>query len=60
MSYYVVINATEAYSAVNILSESSKGKANFYVLDAFKGFKPKKKENVQYAELALLIISSQK
>ena len=34
LNYYVVNTDQEAYQAVNILSDSSKGKANFFLLDA--------------------------
>ncbi len=34
LNYYVVDTEKEAYQAVNILSDSSKGKANFFVLDS--------------------------
>lgn len=33
MNYYVVENVANAYSAVSLLKESAKGKANFFVLD---------------------------
>lgn len=35
MNYYVVDTERQAFEAVNILSDASKGKANFFVLDAF-------------------------
>ncbi len=41
MSYYVVDDYVHAYQAVNLLSESSKGRANFFVLSSF--------DNVNYA-----------
>lgn len=33
MNYYIVENSQEAVSAISVLSEASKGKANFFVLD---------------------------
>ncbi|MCB0497631.1 MAG: chromosome segregation protein SMC [Cyclobacteriaceae bacterium] len=38
LNYYVVDTYDDAYKAVNLLSDASKGKANFFVLEAFKGF----------------------
>jgi chromosome segregation protein len=38
LNYYVVQTVDEAYSAIKLLNQSQKGKANFFVLDAFKGY----------------------
>lgn len=38
MNYYIVDTERQAFEAVNILSDASKGKANFFVLDAFDHF----------------------
>ena len=40
MNYYVVQNESEAYRAVNLLSEASKGRAHFFILEAFDDFIP--------------------
>jgi chromosome segregation protein len=40
MNHYVVESEAEAYRAVNLLSDSSKGKANFFILDSFEKFSP--------------------
>ena len=40
LNYYIVENEADAYEAINILSDAAKGKAHFFILDAFKGFKP--------------------
>lgn len=40
LNYYVVDSYDEALNAVNLLSDASKGKANFFVLEAFRGFTP--------------------
>lgn len=40
MNYYIVDTERQAFEAVNILSDASKGKANFFVLDAFDKFSP--------------------
>ncbi len=38
LNYYIVDHEAEAYEAINILSDASKGKAHFFVLDAFEKF----------------------
>jgi len=38
LNYYIVNHEAEAYEAINILSDASKGKANFFILDAFDKF----------------------
>jgi chromosome segregation protein len=40
MNYYVVESESEAFKAVNLLSDASKGKAHFFILDAFEKFSP--------------------
>lgn len=35
MNYYIVDTERQAFEAVNILSDAAKGKANFFILDAF-------------------------
>jgi chromosome segregation protein len=40
LNYYIVDREAEAYEAINILSDASKGKANFFMLDAFEKFHP--------------------
>ncbi len=40
LNYYIVEHEAEAYEAINILSDASKGKANFFILDAFDKFHP--------------------
>ena len=41
MNYYVVDTERQAFEAVTILSDASKGKANFFVLDAFDRYEAK-------------------
>jgi len=38
LNYYIVDHESEAYEAINILSDAGKGKANFFILDAFEKF----------------------
>ncbi|MEK7253773.1 MAG: chromosome segregation protein SMC, partial [Bacteroidota bacterium] len=40
LNYYVVQNLEEAYAAVQLLHSAQKGKANFFILDAFKNYSP--------------------
>lgn len=40
MNYYVVETEAQAVQAVNLLSDASKGKANFFVLSRFQQFNP--------------------
>ena len=40
LNYYIVDHESEAYDAINILSDASKGKANFFILDSFEKFIP--------------------
>jgi chromosome segregation protein len=40
MNYYVVETEAQAIAAVNLLSDSAKGKANFFVLEHFQNFHP--------------------
>nr|WP_290932623.1 AAA family ATPase [Haliscomenobacter sp.] len=38
LNYFVVNNLAEAYFAIELLGKTQKGKANFFVLDAFKDY----------------------
>ncbi|WP_143960865.1 chromosome segregation protein SMC [Litoribacter populi] len=40
MNYYVVDTEDQAVAAVNLLSDSARGKANFFILEHFERFKP--------------------
>ncbi|HAA12803.1 MAG TPA: chromosome segregation protein SMC [Cytophagales bacterium] len=40
MNYYIVETEAQAYQAVNLLSDASKGKAHFFVLDRFEKYNP--------------------
>ena len=40
MNYYVVDTEADAFRAVNLLSEGSKGRAHFFILDSFERFSP--------------------
>jgi chromosome segregation protein len=38
LNYYIVEHESEAYEAINILSDAAKGKAHFFILDSFEKF----------------------
>ena len=40
MNYYVVETEAQAIAAVNLLSDSARGKANFFILEHFERFQP--------------------
>lgn len=40
MNYYVVDNESQAIAAIQLLSDTARGKANFFVLEHFERFKP--------------------
>lgn len=40
LNYYVVSNIEEAFDAIRLLNNAQKGKANFFLLDAFEKFEP--------------------
>lgn len=40
LNYYVVQNLEEAYQAIKLLNKTQKGKANFFLLDAFNSYEP--------------------
>lgn len=56
MNYYVVDDETQAYQAVQLLSKSARGKANFFVLEKFKDFEAMPKKEIPGAFHALEIL----
>jgi chromosome segregation protein len=56
MNYYVVDDQEHAFQAVNLLSNSAKGKANFFIQNAFSNFKPAVKQEFPNAVCALDIV----
>ena len=56
LSYYVVRNLEEALSAIQLLDKSKKGKANFFLLDAFANQKAVEVETVSETTKALDIV----
>jgi chromosome segregation protein len=56
LNYYVVDTLDDAYMAVNLLSDSSKGRANFFILDDFKAYAKKTPAPMEGAIAAVDII----
>ncbi len=56
LNYYIVEHESEAFEAINILSDASKGKANFFILDAFEKFQPSETKTYDHAFPAAQII----
>ena len=56
LNYYVVESIDDAYMAVNLLSDSSKGRANFFVLESFKHFQIEEEIQIQDAISARSIV----
>lgn len=56
MNYYIVETEAEAVKAINILSDASKGKANFFILDRFEKFKPTGTEILENAMPATEVV----
>lgn len=56
MSYYVVDDYSQAYQAVKLLSESSKGRANFFVMKSFDKMKFSKMNTIKECIPALDIV----
>jgi chromosome segregation protein len=56
MNYYVVESEIQAYQAVNLLSDSAKGKANFFVLSAFEKFHSASIQKIDKCIAALEIV----
>lgn len=55
-NYYIVENSDQALQAVNLLSNASKGKANFFVLSTFESFQPSARKEIENAVCALDIM----
>jgi chromosome segregation protein len=56
MNYYVVENEAQALQAVNLLSDSAKGKANFFVLARFNSYQSSNKATFDGCKAALDIV----
>lgn len=56
MNYYVVETESQAIAAIQLLSDTAKGKANFFVLEHFEKFRPSKNKNFFNAKGAIEII----
>ncbi|WPR77152.1 chromosome segregation protein SMC [Algoriphagus sp. NG3] len=56
MNYYVVDTEAQAITAIQLLSDSARGKANFFVLEHFERFKPSQNKLFSNATAATEII----
>lgn len=56
MNYYIVDTKDDALKAVNLLSESTRGKANFFILDQLKSYKSDPSKSSEDALSALELI----
>lgn len=56
MNYYVVDTESQAIAAIQLLSDSARGKANFFVLEHFERFKPSQNKLFANATAATEII----
>ncbi len=56
LNYYVVDTAQEAISAIQLLSDAARGKANFFILEQFEKFSPSKVQAFPNAIAATKII----
>ncbi|WP_422359688.1 chromosome segregation protein SMC [Reichenbachiella sp.] len=56
MNYYIVDTEAEAFKAINILSDASKGKAHFFILDRFEKFKPTQTDFIENAVAATEVV----
>jgi chromosome segregation protein len=56
MNYFVVQERAEAIEAINLLSDASKGKANFFILNEFSHFTPAARKDFPNAVAAADIV----
>lgn len=56
LSYYIVDARVHAYQAVKLLSEASKGRANFFILEELESYAPRPRLEIPGAEHALDIV----
>ncbi len=56
MNYYIVDTESQAYQAINLLSEAAKGKAHFFILDQFNKFRSSDPKLIQNATPATEIV----
>lgn len=56
LNYYVVDDVDEALKAIRLLSDSSKGKANFFIVSEFENYKPTKPKIFNNASAATELV----
>ena len=58
LNYFVVQNQSEAWTALNLLNDSSKGRANFFILDILKSFSNNSSASINGCTKALDVIEN--
>lgn len=56
LSYYIVDARVHAYQAIKLLSDASKGRANFFVLEELDDYQPHKRVEIEGAVAALDVV----
>ena len=56
LNYYVVESFDDAFMAVNLLSDAAKGRANFFIIEAFQTFEPAPQKTIEGAQAAIEIV----
>ncbi len=56
MNYYVVETREDALKAVNLLTDSSRGKANFFILESLAEYKTENIQNPAHSQAAIELI----
>ncbi|MCG8339856.1 MAG: chromosome segregation protein SMC, partial [Cytophagales bacterium] len=56
LNYYVVTHTHQAYDAIELLHETKKGKANFFILEDFEHYRPAPLQRLDYAIPALEVV----
>jgi len=56
LNYYIVESFDDAFMAVNLLSDAAKGRANFFILEAFNNYKPNAQKAIAGAQPAIEIV----
>jgi len=56
LNYFVVDEAREAYESINLLSDASIGRANFFILSKFENYRQKERQSIANAVPALEVV----
>ena len=58
LNYYIVSNFGEAIQAVQLLKESSKGRANFFIMDEFVNYQTVSSQDIEHCTPALNVVTT--